>query len=340
GAVEVAFYDRRDDNGQLINMYVARSTNGGNSYDSNTRVSSRGSNPRVQANVGALPSGSRIGLGDYVGLAASRGKAHLLWTDTRRDKQEIFYGKVSFTTTGGGGGGGETPPSNDACGTPRQIGLIPFTDAMDTRQATTSASDPASCVESQVSHTVWYSITPVVDTIYGVDTFNSSYETVLGIYTGTCGALTRLACSGDFGSAAFPPNVSVLTFTARAGTTYFIEASGKGSGGSLQLRLGAPAVTGVEYVKRGPAGTPALRISGAGFAEGATRVVVRLQGSSTNTELPSIIFTGARQGDSTFPAIFASKTKLKKLVKPGSTIVVQVETANGLQSVPFTYTRP
>jgi hypothetical protein len=340
GSVEVAFYDRRDDNGQLINMYLARSTNGGNSYNANVRVSSSGSNPRIQANVGALPSGSRIGIGDYIGLAASGGKAHLLWTDTRRDKQEIFYGKVSFTTSGGGGGEGEPPPSNDACESPRQIGLIPFTDSTDTRQATPSASDPVSCTGSQGSHTVWYSITPTVDTVYGVDTLNSSYDTVLSVYTGACGALTRLACSDNLGNATPPLNPSVLTFTARAGTTYFIEASGKGTGGGLQLRLGAPTVTGVEFVKKGPEGTPALRINGAGFVEGATRVFVRLQGSGADTELPSITYTGARQGDSTFTSIFASKSKLKKLVKPGSTIVVRVEAANGLQSIPFTYTRP
>lgn len=337
GSVNVAFYDMRDDNGQLANMYLARSTNGGGSYGDNIRVSRAGSNPRIQANVGAFPSGSRIGIGDYIGLAAARGKAHLLWTDTRNGKQEIFYSNVSFNGSGGGGGG-DVPPVNDACDSPRQIDLLPFTDAIDTGATTSSASDPTSCSGGKDTHTVWYSITPSVSTVYGIDTVNSAYDTVLSVYTGACGALTRVACNDDFGGAISPANRSVLTFTATAGTTYLIEASGKGSGGALQLRFGVPTVTGVQFVKKGPDGTPALRITGAGFVEGATKVVVQFEGA--DTELPSIVYSGARQGDSTFATIFATKAKLKKLAKAGRTIVVRVETAGGVQAIPFSFSRP
>jgi len=336
GSVNVAFYDMRDDNGQLMNLYLARSTDGGNSYLGSIRVSSLGSNPRIQANVGALPTGTRLGIGDYIGLTTSHGKAHALWTDTRSGKQEIFYSNVSFATSGGGGG--DTPPSNDSCDSPRQIGALPFTDAMDTGLATASASDPVTCTANQDSHSVWYSITPTVNTVYGLDTFNSDYNTVLSVYTGACGALTRVACSDDFGNAISSPTRSVLTFTASAGTTYLIEVSGKGSGGSLQLRAGIPTVTGVAFVKKGPDGTPALRITGAGFVEGATRVTIESGG--TVTELPVIFFSGARQGDSTFATVFATKAKLKKLVTPGRTFIVRVEsTGGGAQAIPFSFTR-
>ena len=95
GAVDVVFYDRRDNQGpSLMNMYLARSTDGGASFGDNTRVTSASSDSRIQADI--TSNSSAIGMGDYVGVAAASGKAHLLWTDTRRGKQEIFYGQLNF----------------------------------------------------------------------------------------------------------------------------------------------------------------------------------------------------------------------------------------------------
>ena len=94
GEVAVAFYDRRDDPG-LMNLYLGRSTDGGSTFD-NTRISSSSSNPRIQAEIAGINSAA-IGIGDYIGLKAIGGKHHLLWTDTRRGKQEIFYGQPEFT---------------------------------------------------------------------------------------------------------------------------------------------------------------------------------------------------------------------------------------------------
>src|SRR5262249_47428152 len=160
------------------------------------------------------------------------------------------------------------------------------------------------------------------DTSYGVDTVGSDYDTVLSVYTGSCGNLTRLACSDDFGSTIAESNRSVLTFAARAGTTYLIEVSGKGTGGNLKLRLGYPTITNVEYTIA-PDESEALRITGAGFVGDNTALIVQRDGE--DTLLNRYFFTGTRQGDGTYAEFFGTKKKLRKLVKPNREVIIRVE---------------
>ncbi|HEY7546091.1 MAG TPA: sialidase family protein [Blastocatellia bacterium] len=327
GSVEVAFYDRRDDiNNLLANMYLARSTDGGLSFTTNTRVSASSSDPRIQSNV----SGVIIGIGDHIALDAARGKAHLMWTDTRRGKQEIFYGQIPFSDSGGG----EDGPLNDSCQTPRIIDALTYIDNLETSLATSSPDDPVLCAGDQGTHSVWYRFTPSVNTVYGLDSFGSNFDTVLSVYTGACGSLAQVACDDDSG----PGNSSLLTFTASAGQTYLIEVAGKESGGMLRLRLGAPTITSVEYTPA-PNGSDSLKIQGAGFAENNTRVTIHV--GSNDIELPTIFYTGDRQSDGTVTTIFATKKKLKKKVKRGKTVVVTVESPLGQNnlSIPFPFTR-
>lgn len=327
GSVEVAFYDRRDDiGGLMMNMYLARSTDGGSSFV-NTRVSATASDPRIQSNV----FGSIIGVGDHIALDAARGKAHLMWADTRRGRQEIFYGQIPFTDSGGGG----DAPLNDSCQTPRVIDTLTYLDNLNTLLATSSPDDPVLCAGNQGTHSVWYRFTPSVNTVYGIDSFTSDFDTTVSVYTGACGALTQIACDDDSG----PGLSSLLTFAVMAGQTYLIEAAGKGSGGMLRLRLGAPTITSVEYTSA-PDGSKALKIQGAGFVENNTRATIRV--GSDDLDLPIIFYTGDRQGDGTVTTIFATRKKLKKKVKSGRTVIVTVESPSGQNniSIPFSFTRP
>ena len=337
GAVNVAFYDRRSDpGGRLVNMYNARSTDGGASFTENTRVSSVSSDPSVQGNV-LGSNNNAIGFGDYIAVAARSGKTHLLWTDTRGGSQEIYYGQLDF---------GSTPPpppppgdlSNDTCASPRAVASLPFSEDLNTSSATPSGDDPVSCSGGSDSASVWYSLTTNIDTTIGIDTAGSDYDTVLSVYTGVCASLARVACSDDFGDSISSANRSVLTFAASAGTTYLIEVSGKVSGGNLQLRIGYPTVIGVEYTK-GPDGTDALKITGAGFINNDSVVTVTKGGE--DNQLPTTFFSGVQQGDGTFTSIFATKKKLKKLVKKKKTVIVRVESPSGSGriSVPFSFTR-
>ena len=333
GDVNVVFYDRRNDPGtQLFNLYNARSTDGGASFSENTRVSEVSSNPQVQA--GVLGSNSAaIGIGDYIAVTAVRGKTHTMWTDTRHGKQEIFYGQLVFSSSEGG----PDPVANDSCSSPRVVSSLPFSEELDTTPATSAANDPASCSGSADSASVWYTFTPGSDTVLGIDTSGSDFNTVMSVYTGTCGVLAHVACSDDFGSSINPADRSMLTFTARAGVAYLIEVSGKATGGTLRLRVGYPTITGVEYTA-GPNGGDSLKITGGGFVN--NNVVVRVDKKGAETQLPTVFFAGSQQ-DGTVTTLFGSKKKLKKLVKPGKTVVVTVESpaGSGLVSVPFFFTR-
>ncbi len=337
GSVEVAFYDRRDSAGSiLMNTYLARSTDGGASFPQNIKVSSVASDPRIQAGVLGGNS-SAIGIGDYLGVAAVNGRTRLLWTDTRRGAQEIFFGEVASTPADDGGGGGNAPP-HDNCQTPRLISALPYQDDALTVEATVVASDPISCTGNQGQNSVWYSMTPTVNSWYGLDTKASDYDTVISVYTGACGSLTRVACNDDFSNAVANQNRSLLVFQAQAGTTYLIEAVGKGSGGTLRLRVGYPTITNVEF-KKDPNGEKALRITGSGFADGTSVSVIK-DGIATN--LPTVSYSNEKQGDGTVTLLFATVKKLKKLVKSGETVIVAIESpaGSGRLANQFLFTRP
>ncbi|MEN3335757.1 MAG: hypothetical protein V7641_5122 [Blastocatellia bacterium] len=341
GNVEVAFYDRRNNpSGNTLDVYLARSTDGGVSFGENLRVSSASFDATIQSNVLQVGNASLIGLGDYIALEALNGKAYLLWADTRRGAQEIFYGHVDFESSGGGGGGGGGGGStNDDCPTPRVISTLPFQDEVDTRTATSAADDPTTCAGGQGANSVWYTVTPTAATMIGVDTSASDYDTVVGVYTGACGALTSVACDDDFASAPTNQNRALLVFQASAGTTYLIEVTGKGSGGTLRLRVGCPTITRIDYPPA-PKGDETLRITGAGFRE--NDVAVSMNKAGDVIALPKLTFTGQRQGDGTFNQISAARKKLRKVIRSGDTVIVTVESpaTSGRVSNQFVFTRP
>jgi hypothetical protein len=338
GNVEVAFYDRRNDpTGSTLDVYLARSTDGGESFSENLRVSSASFDAMIQSNVLQSGNASLIGIGDYIALDALDGKAYLMWTDTRRGAQEIFYAKVAFESSGGGGGGGDS--TNDNCSTPRVISTLPFQEETDARAATSAADDPATCAGGHGANSVWYSVTPAADTTVGVDTSASDYDTVVGVYTGVCGALTSVACNDDFANALTNQNRALLAFRASAGTTYLIEVTGKGSGGTLRLRVGYPTITRVEFPPA-PKGSETLRITGAGFRENNVAVTINKAGDVI--ALPNVTFAGQQQGDGTFNEITATRKKLRKVIRSGDTVIVAVESpaASGRFSNQFVFTRP
>ena len=71
-----------------------------------------------------------------------------------------------------------------------------------------------------------------------VDTAGSSFDTLLGVYTGTAvGALTTVASNDD----ANGTTQSQVSFAAVAGTTYRIAVDGfAGATGSVAVRLTQP----------------------------------------------------------------------------------------------------
>jgi hypothetical protein len=95
GAVHVAWYDTRNDpdDDQKVQVYYARSVNGGVSFEPNLNLLDNGSNFQNQVDFLNQNSEARdkVGVeynpnqyGDYMGIAAANRKAFAFWTDTRQ----------------------------------------------------------------------------------------------------------------------------------------------------------------------------------------------------------------------------------------------------------------
>ncbi len=122
-------------------------------------------------------------------------------------------------------------PANDDFDSAVVIPGIPYSDALDTSGATTSADDP-DCVGQ--GPTVWYTFTPSTDMRLAANTFGSDYDTTLSVYNGSRGALIQIACNDDaFGLQ------SQVAFDALAGETYYfmVGAFAGGPGGNLVFYL-------------------------------------------------------------------------------------------------------
>jgi hypothetical protein len=106
---------------------------------------------------------------------------------------------------------------------------------LNTRVAT-AAGDPTPACQANFGKGVWYSFTPNASGAVTISTCGSDFDTVLAVFTGSCGALTAVACNDDDGPACAGSQASV-TFAGTAGVTYRILAGGSGAiGGNLSIR--------------------------------------------------------------------------------------------------------
>src|ERR1041385_6848838 len=110
------------------------------------------------------------------------------------------------------------PPPNDDFNNPAVIPSVPFTTSESVTTATVAPDDPFCFTRNQ---TVWFAFTPTQNLRLEANTFGSNYDTTLGVFTGTRGALTFVGCSDDSNGTT----QSRVRFDAIAGTTYFFEVS-------------------------------------------------------------------------------------------------------------------
>jgi hypothetical protein len=88
---------------------------------------------------------------------------------------------------------------------------------------------------------VWYRYRTGQRQRVTLDTTNSSFDTVLGVYTGDLGSLRRIATNDDGG----PGDTSQLSFTAVARRTYWILVDGfENARGSFELGLSDGSIAG------------------------------------------------------------------------------------------------
>jgi hypothetical protein len=119
------------------------------------------------------------------------------------------------------------PPANDECATATVLASGSTSAVADTRFATPiTATAPASSCQTSQSRDVWFLWTSQGAGSVQVDNCGASQpasDSVITVYTGSCGSLTEVACDDD--TCATPSLGSQLSFTATCNTTYIIRVS-------------------------------------------------------------------------------------------------------------------
>jgi len=125
-------------------------------------------------------------------------------------------------------------PLNDAWSAALKIAGDTATSTADNQYATKESGEPNHAGNAG-GHSLWWRWTAPGNGPVSVDTSGSGFDTLLGVYTGTSiGSLTAVASNDDSGAAT----TSAVTFTAAAGTEYWIAVDGKnGAIGSVSLNL-------------------------------------------------------------------------------------------------------
>ena len=172
-------------------------------------------------------------------LQASGGSAPTATPTARSSTPTLTFtvqpGTATLTPTAG------TPTaapslSNDACSNATSISGAPYSDTTSTAAATIDPSDPSpSCGNHSRTRSVWYRFTAPSNGTVTANTFGSSYDTILAVFAGTCGALTPVAGGCNDDSVGLQSRVSV---PVAAGTTYyFLVTSYQSTGGRLVFQL-------------------------------------------------------------------------------------------------------
>jgi Family of unknown function (DUF6299) len=124
-------------------------------------------------------------------------------------------------------------PANDTFAGAVTISALPFTDIVDTTEATTDADDAnanADCGAPATEASVWYAFTSASDTEVSVDVSASDYSAGVIVVTGSPGNFQLVNCGP--GSIAF---------SAEAGVTYYLlafdDTPGPPNGGTLQINV-------------------------------------------------------------------------------------------------------
>ena len=136
--------------------------------------------------------------------------------------------------------------TNDDFDAAKIVGALPWGDEVNTATATQASDDPTtsgtSCGASKHSASAWYKFTPATSQNYRVSAVGSGYDTIVGVWTGTRGSLTQVACNHDNANNA--GGESELDFGGTAGTTYYIELAGyQTTGGGVGSVTVAPTST-------------------------------------------------------------------------------------------------
>lgn len=123
-------------------------------------------------------------------------------------------------------------PGNDLYAGRSIIAALPYSDAVDTSEATSDDLDAAvnaNCGAPATDASVWYEFTPSADGLIGIDAFASDYTVGIIVIAGTPDASELRGCA--------PGGFSVSTTAGETLTILIFDYDGVGNGGNLVLSV-------------------------------------------------------------------------------------------------------
>jgi Leucine-rich repeat (LRR) protein len=143
---------------------------------------------------------------------------------------------ISFVNRQLGTGWQTTCPTNDDFNNAIAIGSLPYNNIQDNTGSVASDDPTYPCASSAWFNSFWYTYTSASTQPLTLNTFNSQTDTLLAVWTGSRGSLVNVACNDNDDGSTYQ---SLVTLTAVAGETYYIEISG--NYGRLALNAFVPA---------------------------------------------------------------------------------------------------
>ncbi|MFN8349942.1 MAG: GEVED domain-containing protein [Flavobacteriales bacterium] len=178
----------------------------------------------------------------------------------------------SFVTAAGA-------PANDNCASAIAIASLPYTSAVINNALATDDYAALSSCDGPYKN-VWWTVTGICGTMTAITcTGGTNFDDEIAIYTGSCGSFTPVTCNDDNG-AGCTSNYAGASWTATAGTTYYISVGSyfsSGTTGNLQLNVTATpftasvaptGISGITTVCAG--GSTTLTATGGTLGTGAT----------------------------------------------------------------------
>ncbi|TYR37211.1 hypothetical protein FY036_00125, partial [Mesorhizobium microcysteis] len=151
-------------------------------------------------------------------------------------------GSIKINLRGGGGGSGGTPaPANDNLASASTISVLPAPGAVravtgSNAGATAESGEPNHAGVATARNSVWWRFRPSSSGPMTISTVESSFDTVLAVYTGSSmGSLNLIASNNDISASV---RQSRITFNPTPGTLYVVAVAGVGNAsGSIKLNM-------------------------------------------------------------------------------------------------------
>jgi Bacterial Ig domain len=146
------------------------------------------------------------------------------------------------------------PPSNDAFASRTRIVALPYTNSVDTEEASLEVGEPMPACGFEAGKTVWYEYTSPVTGVVRVDMQGSSFDTVVAVWKGSdLASLSEVGCNDDNGNDL----ASLAFFQAEIGSSYFIQVGGyEGEGGNMTIRVDPSTAGGISGTVTSSSGGP------------------------------------------------------------------------------------